>query len=147
MQAQIPAEGILKTSEWGDSKYYQVVCECGDSDHDHRVEIEADNLNVCVHTYITVKSNFWSCVFDKRYDIEHEWLEKFDWAWKNFVNGLLRRIQLTWTLWTKGYIETESTLIMSEQQALNYAETLKTAIKDVKSFKEANFARNKSDTL
>jgi hypothetical protein len=27
---------------------------------------------------------------------------------------------------------------MSEQQALNYAETLKTAIKDVKTFKDKN---------
>jgi hypothetical protein len=41
-----------------------------------------------------------------------------------------------WTLLTKGYVERESTLIMSEQQALNYANVLTSAITDVKKFKQ-----------
>ena len=36
----------------------------------------------------------------------------------------------------KGYIEYEASIIMSEQQALNYSETLRSAIKDVKEFKK-----------
>jgi hypothetical protein len=35
-----------------------------------------------------------------------------------------------------GYVEYEASIIMSEQQALNYAETLKSAIIDVKQFRE-----------
>jgi len=38
-------------------------------------------------------------------------------------------------LLTKGVIEYEVALILREQQALNYAEALKKAIKDVKEFK------------
>jgi hypothetical protein len=44
---------------------------------------------------------------------------------------------------TKGYVERESTLIMSEQQALNYANVLSTAVTDVKSFR--NTRQNKAE--
>jgi hypothetical protein len=39
-------------------------------------------------------------------------------------------------VWTKGYVKCETVITMTEQQALNYAETLKSAVKDVKEFKE-----------
>lgn len=109
MKAQTPAEGILKRHDWGNSKAYQVICGCGDTEHDHNVWVEADETGVNVTTYVNVKSPLWS----------------------------MNRWQQIWTLLTKGYTTHESTLYMSEQQALNYAETLKTAIKDVKTFKEA----------
>lgn len=108
MKAQAPAEGILKRSEWGDAVAYQVTCECQDSNHDHNIWIEADDHRVTVTTYTTQKSKWWS----------------------------LNRWQTIWILLTKGYVEYEANLIMTEQQALNYAETLKTAIKQVKAFKE-----------
>ena len=41
-----------------------------------------------------------------------------------------------WALLTKGYVEYEADLIMNEQQAFNYAETLKKAVNDVKNFKK-----------
>lgn len=109
MKAQLPAEGILKRNDYGDSKVYQVVCGCGDSDHDHNLWIESDETGINVTLYVNVKSPFWS----------------------------MNRLKQIWTLLTKGYTTHESTLYMSEQQAFNYAETLKTAIKDVKTFKEA----------
>ena len=37
MTPQIPAEGILKTNDWGDSKVYRIACECGDESHNHNV--------------------------------------------------------------------------------------------------------------
>ena len=40
-----------------------------------------------------------------------------------------------WTLLTKGYIDTESTVCLNKQQALNYAETLKSSITDVEEFR------------
>jgi hypothetical protein len=106
---QIPAQGILKRNSWGDAMSYQVVCECTDPDHDHNVWIEADDTGVTVTTYTTQKSQWWS----------------------------LNRWQTIWILLTKGYVKYEANIIMSEQQALNYAETLKKAIKDVKSFKQS----------
>lgn len=108
MKAQTPAEGILKTHDFGNSKWYQVVCGCGQSDHSLSVEVEAEDVGVSVNTYVTVKSPFWS----------------------------MNRFKQIWLLLTRGYLEHESTIVMTEQQALNYAETIKSAIQDVKDFKK-----------
>jgi len=136
MKAQAPAKGILMTNDFGHSKWYQVVCGCGQPDHTLTVEVESDELSVNVNTYVTVKTDYWSTTVKKRYDIDNPWLQEFDWFWKDFVNGVISRLKLTWTVWTQGYVQTESTIAMSEQQALNYAETIKSAIQDVKNFKK-----------
>ena len=109
MNSQIPAEGIMKTNDWGDSKVYRVTCNCGASDHDHHVWVEADDHEVSVTIYTNSKTNFWS---------KTRWYH-------------------IWTLLTKGYVDSESTVIMGRQQALNYAETLKSAIEDVNTFRNA----------
>lgn len=136
MKAEKPAEGILKTGDYGNSKWYQVVCGCGQPDHSLTVEVEADDCGINVNTYVTVKTDYWTENVKKRYDIDNEWQQEFDWFWKDLWNGLVTRLKLTWTVWTKGYIKAETTIAMTEQQALNYAETLKSAIKDVKDFKK-----------
>ena len=133
---QTPAEGIMKTGEFGHSKFYKVVCSCGQPDHDINFEVEATDIDVSVNTYITVKTDYWSESVKKRYDIDNPYLQELDWTLKDVVNGLITRLKLTWTVWIKGYIKTESTIAMTEQQALNYAETLKSAIQDVKDFKK-----------
>lgn len=116
MTPQIPAEGIMKTNDWGDSKVYRVVCECTDSQHDHNVWVEADDHEVSVTIYATVKSNFWS---------KTRWYH-------------------IWSLLTKGYVDTESTVIMRRQQAFNYANTLLSAVDDVEKFR--NNRKEKSAT-
>ena len=108
MKAQIPAEDILIRKNWGDAKVYEVVCECGDCHHSHTLWVESEEIGVTVTIYTQQKSKWWE----------------------------LNRWQMIWTLLTKGYIERESTLVMSEQQAFNYAETLKKAVQDVKDFKK-----------
>jgi hypothetical protein len=105
--AQTPAEGILKHNDWGDSKVYRVTCECGSSDCDHNVWVEADDTGVNVTIYTTSRTNFWS---------KTRWYH-------------------IWTLLTKGYIDTQSTVCLKRQGALNYAETLKSAIVDVDTFR------------
>ena len=119
MKVQIPAEGILKTNEWGDSKVYRVVCECTDSQHDHNVWIEADDHEISVTIYATVKSNFWS---------KSRWYH-------------------IWSLLSKGYVDTETTLIMRRQGALNYAETLKSAIEDVETFRKDRQGKEERATI
>ena len=114
MKAQKPAVGILKRNDWGDAMTYQVVCECGDSNHDHNIWIEAEHDRVMVTIYTQQKSKWWS----------------------------MNRWQKIWTLLTKGYIEYEGSIIMTEQQALNYTETLKCAILDVKQFKKERYEQN-----
>ena len=136
MKAQEPAEGILKTHSWGNSKVYKIICGCGQPDHEHDVWVEADETGVNVEIFITAKSDYWSEAVKPSYDINNIWLQEFDWFWKGLVNGLWTRLRLTWTLWTKGYIKTETTISMTEQQTLNYADALKSAIIDVKDFRK-----------
>jgi len=136
MKPETPAEGIMKTSDFGDSKFYKVVCGCGQDDHSIDFEVEAAETGINVNTYVTVKTDYWSESIKKRYDINNPYLQELDWALKDIWNGFVIRLKLTWTVWTKGYVKTESTIAMTEQQALNYAETLKSAIQDVKDFKK-----------
>jgi hypothetical protein len=103
-----PIEGIMKTNDWGNSKVYRVACSCGCADHDHNVWVEADNQDITVTVYTTTKTNFWSRT-----------------RWNHI-----------WTLLTKGYIDTESSLIMNKQVALNYASVLQLAIEDVERFRK-----------
>jgi hypothetical protein len=109
LTAQSPAEGILKRNDFGDSKLYAVACSCGDNAHAHNVWVEADETGVSVTIYTQIKTKFWE----------------------------MTRFKIIWQLLTKGYVEYEGSLIMTQQQALNYAETLKSAINDVETFRKA----------
>lgn len=110
MTPQLPAEGILLYKDWGQSKMYKVTCVCGDGDCSHTVDVEADDLGVTVTTYTEQKSNFWSA----------------------------NRWQIMWTLLTQGYVEYQASIIMTKQQALNYATTLNSAVKDVEEIRNKN---------
>jgi hypothetical protein len=106
MKAEKPAEGILLRKDWGDAKSYTVPCECCGSDCEHNIWVESDETGITVTTYTKQKTKWWE----------------------------LNRWQIIWRLLTKGYVEYEASIIMREQQALNYAETLKNAIIDVEKF-------------
>jgi hypothetical protein len=41
-----------------------------------------------------------------------------------------------WTLLVNGHVDFETNIHLSEQSALNYGETLKQAVQDVKNFKK-----------
>ena len=108
LTAEAPARSILKVNEWGTSKMYKVVCECGNDDCTHTVDIEAEDTGVTVTIYTKTRTNFWS----------------------------MNRWQHIWTFLTNGYIDFETNIHLSEQSALNYSETLKQAVYDVKNFKK-----------
>ena len=118
MKIQTPAEGILKKNDWGDTKEYHVVCDCGSDDHAHDLWVEAEDIGITVTIYATVKSPWWS----------------------------MNRFKQIWTLLTNGYLEHQTVLTMNKQTALNYAETLKTAIKDVDTLREARHGNKKTET-
>jgi len=115
MNSQLPAEGIMQTNNWGDSKVYRVACNCGDESHNHNVWVEADEHDITVNIYTTGKTNFWS---------KTRWYH-------------------IWTLLTKGYIDTESSVHMTRQQALNYATVLNSAVKDVEEFSQQRKEKSK----
>jgi hypothetical protein len=108
MIPQPVAEGVLLRKDYGDAKIYQIVCECGDCDHSHDVWVEAEDHGVTVTIYSKQKTKWWQS----------------------------NRWKIIWTLLTRGYVERESNIIMSEQQALNYSEILKKATDDVKKFRK-----------
>lgn len=108
MKAETPAQGILKINDWGKSRMYKAVCYCGDDDCSHTIDIEADNeVNVTIYT--RTRTNFWSKT-----------------RWSHI-----------WFLLIRGHTDFETTIVLDKQTALNYAESIKTAIKDVESFEKS----------
>jgi hypothetical protein len=107
--AETPARGILKVNDWGTSIMYKVVCECGNDDCTHTIDIEAEDTGVIVTIYTQTRTNFWSMS-----------------RWKHI-----------WTLLVKGHVDFETNIHLSEQSALNYSQTLTQAVEDVKNFKKS----------
>jgi hypothetical protein len=114
MKAETPAQGILKLNEWGSSKMYKVVCDCGDDTCTHTIDVEADDYSVTVIIYTEQKTPFWN---------------KTRW-------------QHIWQLLTTGQARFETAIVLKEQVALNYAEVLKSAIEDVKEFRKKQNVKN-----
>jgi len=110
MKSQVPARGILLVNDWGSSKMYKAVCECGDNDCTHTIDIEAEDTGVTVTVYTKTRTNFWS---------KSRWYH-------------------IWTLLTKGHVDFDTTIIMNKQVALNYANVLQLAVNDVEVFRKQN---------
>ena len=110
MKAETPAEGILKIGEWGggDSKWYHIRCECGSDDCSHELNVEADEVEVSVHIYANSHTKWWQ----------------------------KKRWQQIWQILTRGYAEMQTTIVFNEKVAINYANALISASKDVKVFSE-----------
>lgn len=116
MKPQTPAEGILLHRDYGDAMQYTITCECCGPDCSHNVWVEADDVGVTVTTYTTQKTRWWS----------------------------LSRWQKAWRLLTRGYLQYEASIIMTEQQALNYAHVLQESCKKVKQFRAARKVAKKA---
>lgn len=113
MKAQLPAQGMLKINDWGDSKVYQVICDCTDPDCTHDLWVEADDHDVTVNIYVTTKTKFWS---------KSRWRQM-------------------WDILTTGYTKQQATICLPQQVAVNYAETLKSAVKDVDEFRKQRITK------
>ena len=94
---------------------YKVVCDCGDDDCTHTLDVEASEHDVTVTIYTRTRTDFWS---------------KSRW-------------QHLWKLLFKGYTDFETTIVMKKQVALNYADVLHSAVKDVEDFRNKN-VKNKN---
>jgi hypothetical protein len=108
MKTQTPAEGILLHKDYGDAKMYTLTCECCSPDCAHQVWVEAEDTGVTVTTHTQQKTKWWE----------------------------LNRWKIIWRLLTRGYVEYEASIIMTEQQALNYARVLDLATVDVAAFRK-----------
>ena len=136
MQAETAATGIMKTHDFGNSKFYNVECSCGNDDDSITFEIEAepDTGSIILNHWTVQKTDWWTESVKKRYDIDSIWMQEFDWFWKSLWNGLTTRLRLTRDIWWNGYVKYQSTVIMNRQQTLNYAETLKSAISEIEKY-------------
>lgn len=114
MTPQTPAQGILLHKDYGDAKYYTVSCECYSTDCAHTVYVEAEDTGIVVTTYTQQKTKWWE----------------------------LNRFRIIWRLLTKGYVEYEASIIMTEQQATNYANVLTQSVNDVKIFKQQHKSKS-----
>lgn len=109
MKSEIPAQGILKINDWGTSKMYKAVCSCGNDECSHTIDIEADD-EVNITIYATARTDFWSKT-----------------RWSHI-----------WSLLTRGYATFETTIVLNKQSALNYAECIRSSVKDVETFEKGN---------
>lgn len=114
MKPQTPAEGVYLRKDWGNAITYGVTCECGDDNHTHNLWVEADDDRVTVTIFTQQKTKWW---------------EQSRW-------------RTIWTLLTKGYVEYDADIIMSEQQALNYANVLQSASAKVKEHRLTKNVKN-----
>ena len=99
IKEQPAARGIMETDKFDDAIVYKVACACGDNAHEHNVWIEVDSdIKEVSVTVYTKVSNKYG-------------------FWKTM-----------WDLLVLGYIEMETSILMTRQQALNYANSMKTAV-------------------
>lgn len=115
MTPEQPATGILKQGDFGDAKFYYVQCDCSNPDCAHTLEVEADDCIIQVNIYHKQHTRWWKSN-----------------RWKQI-----------WQILTKGYAEMETTLVLTEQSALNYADVLISAVKDVKDFRDQRMEKNR----
>lgn len=101
MKAQTPAMGIMQEGNWSDAKAYAIDCECTDPTHIHKLWVERDPETKLIEVRLYIETS------DKGF-------------WKSL-----------WQLMSKGRVELEAELVLSEQVALNYSETLKNAVKEL----------------
>lgn len=110
MKAQTPAKGVFLVNEWGTSKMYKAVCECGNDDCAHTIDIEAEDTGVAVTIYTKSRTNSWT-------------MDRWTHIWKLLI---------------KGYTEFETCILMDRQVALNYANALQSAVNDVEELRKIN---------
>ena len=134
MKAERPAEGISKKASYSDAVWYEVDCECGSHDHYHSIWIEKDPETKLVTVEITteVATDFWTQPVPERVDnLDSPFV---NWVWQTVaytVNETVRRARLIIRILFKGYAKYESTVILTRQQAYNYAKALEKSVKDL----------------
>ena len=124
---QIPAVGIVKSGDFGNSKFYKIVCGCGCDEHTIAMIVEAEDVGVTVEMFVECKTAWWN-----------DYCEQVKWLppdVKYFINRVINSISLINDAVFKGYVKLESYTILTRQQALNLSATLVSAIDDVEKFR------------
>ena len=134
MKAQVPAEGIMKTHDFGDSKFFRIDCTCGNADDtiDMMVSYEEDIQEIEVHFDAIQQTDWWKTVASwDTYKIDNPWLYSIVNGIQCFINGFHHRLKVTKEVWFNGYVKYSGTTYLTKQQALNFAETIKRSIDEI----------------
>ena len=137
MKAETPATGIMKKADYGDAIQYEIECECGSKDHYHSVWIEADAAEVSVNISAEATTDYWTEYVQQSSRTKNDFLYHTRWNLAYIVNETVRRAKLIWSVLTKGYVKYHSNIILNQQQAVNYAEAIKKAVRDVERFRKS----------
>jgi len=123
-----PMKGVMEMQEYDDMKSYKIACDCGDNDHMHDLTMTLDQDDYVIETMISFNAS--SERYGKKYPVMVD-DGKIVSFFKNVYNWWQHRITMTYTLWTKGYVEVYADIILNEEFAKNYADVLNTAVKDL----------------
>lgn len=131
-QYQEPALGIMKTSEFPDTKFYDIPCKCSNEEHTITMEIDKEDNEVSVITYLTLYTDWWSGPVDpdaafNNYSVF--WF-KINYVSRKWINAVAHRLRITKDVWFNGRVSYQHSLLMTPQQAYNYAQTILKEIKD-----------------
>jgi len=137
MTPQTPAVGISKSHEFPNSKYFKVPCECG-CDGEITFSVDVDDDIITAHIYSKTETNYWRNRFSYDY-VNDSWLV---YAVKSRVNDWYNRVAVAWVALTKGYVETEAYVLLSEQQAVNFSAVLSDAVAEYQSRRTTNKENN-----
>ena len=134
MKAEKPAQGISKKAEFDEAVWYEVDCECGSNNHYHSFWVERDPETKLVTVEITTEAttDFWTQTVPERVNnLESPFVS---WIWQTVaytVNETVRRAKLITGILVKGHITYDSTVLLTKQQAYNYAKALERAVMDL----------------
>lgn len=133
MKAQKPAEGVMLTHDFGDSKYYRVDCNCGNEDDRIEVSIFLDDFDeIIIEFEATEKTDWWKKLWKYDvYEIDNPWLFSIVNSLQELVNGIAHRLRVTRDVWFRGYVTYSSSTILSEQTALNFSAALASAVREI----------------
>lgn len=111
MKAQKPAQGINLEKDFGTAKIFNIECDCTSDDHAVKMWIEVQHDKDIPDVEVTFYVTTWT---------------------KNFWQDWPARLRAVWDILVKGVHKQEHSLLLDQQSALNFAEAIKTTIKEMK---------------
>lgn len=125
IEPQTPARGILLMNEYDKFKMYRVPCSCGcGSDITFDVEVDNDG-SITAHLYSKTTTDYWYQYL--HIDYTESWIVI---NLKTMVNDWLSRGRVIWNALFRGYVETETYVILDQQQSINFADALNKAVSE-----------------
>ena len=106
VEPQQPAIGVTLLKDEENHAFYRINCDCMSEDHSHTLFVNKDaeddgTVFIELYTKVSVQYTKWQ-------------------FWK-----------FLWKLFTKGYYELDTDLLLSKQAAVNYANIILTQVKEM----------------